>query len=252
MSEVESETGAPNGSSEDVHPAVKRALELAEQARLRDQQARSTTSPQDSTDGDRLPLTAVRKSRIPPLYLGAEWGLVRDAGVRQWTLGISGRIQDRSDETPPNWRLLGHGLMIIGPVGTGKSSAAALCGMAAIRVDRTVLWSYVPDLLDVMSAGNRERREEISRQSGVDLLIWDDFGVRDMADWEIGFMDQIVEARYRRRRPMIVTTNLSRADLTSDGRLSRLVDRWRERVCSGVVALTGESMRRMGVQAGVL
>lgn len=244
---VVSETGAVVGGSEEVHPAVARALALAEQARQRDQQAPSPGSQVASTGGDTgVPVTGLRRSGIPRLYLAADWRKVRDGGVQQWSLGVAARTQRRSDPTPPNWSLLGHGLLILGPVGTGKSSAAALCGLAGLRADRSAKWTYVPDLIDLLSAGNKERREEIKHQSVVDLLIWDDFGVRDMADWEIGYLDQIVEARYRSRKPMIVTSNWTAGDLRNDVRLSRLVDRWRERVCSNVVILAGESMRGLG------
>lgn len=180
------------------------------------------------------------------MYLGAVWERVRHPAVQQWTLGIAGRLQDRTDPTPPNWRLLGHGLLILGPVGTGKSSAAALAVREAVRIDRTARWAYVPDLLDRLGTGPKERDLEIRRQIAVGLLVWDDFGVRDMADWEVGYLDQIVDGRYRARKPMIVTSNLTGADLSSDDRLARLVDRWRERVCSTAVVLGGESMRNEG------
>lgn len=176
---------------------------------------------------------------------------MRDVGVREWTVGLSARLQSRADTTPPNWRLLGHGLLILGPIGTGKSSAAGLCSMEAMAIGKSVQWSYVPDLIDRLGSSPKDRRHEVNNQSGVDLLVWDDLGVRDMAEWEIGFLDQIVEARYKRRKPMIVTSNWTAADLRNDGRMSRMVDRWRERVCSDVVMLTGDSMRGHGNEEGI-
>lgn len=242
----ESETGAATGSSADRAARLEARLRAnAEQARQQDQQP-SSGSPESSKAGDVRLDALLRRAHVPELYLGAVWERVRHPAVQQWTLGIAGRLQDRTDPTPPNWRLLGHGLLILGPVGTGKSSAAALAVREAVRIDRTARWAYVPDLLDRLGTGPKERDLEIRRQIAVGLLVWDDFGVRDMADWEVGYLDQIVDGRYRARKPMIVTSNLTGADLSSDDRLARLVDRWRERVCSTAVVLGGESMRNEG------
>lgn len=229
---------------------MARALALAERAQQHAQQAPSPEPPKVSTVGD-LTATAIAKSKIPRLYLSSDWDKVRDPGVKQWTLGLEGRMHRRDSGTFPNWRMAGHGLLVLGPVGTGKSSAAALCGIEALLAERTVRWTYVPELLDMLGSGPRDRRVHVADQTRVDLLIWDDLMVRDMADWEVGYLDQIVESRYRSRKPMIVTSNVTPDDLRSDGRMARMVDRWRERVCSSAVILGGESMRGDGLQAGV-
>jgi len=135
---------------------------------------------------------------------------------------------------------------MVGPTGTGKSSAAALCCRAAVEAGRSVHWAYVPKLADRLAGKAAERAELIRHQESVDLLVWDDFGVRDLADWEIGFLDQIVEARYSRYRPMIVTSNHTPAMLAGDARIGRLVDRWRERTAAALIVLGGASMRANG------
>ena len=185
---------------------------------------------------------------MPDLYRDAVWDKVRSPAIREWTLGLAARTLRRTAAEPerPNWALLGHGLLILGPVGTGKSSAAALVCREAARLGKSVQFSYVPDLCDRLTVNAKIRSEETRRQELVDLLVWDDFGVRDLADWEIGFLDQIVENRYRSRRPMVVTTNLLPADLRADDRLQRTVDRWRERSASQMATLGGESMRGGG------
>lgn len=183
---------------------------------------------------------------MPDLYRVAVWDKVRSPLVREWTLALATRAMRRSEQvagTTLQWHLIGHGLLLLGPTGTGKSCAAALCAREAAKVGRTLCWAYVPDLCDALTSTPRERSAEIRRQESVDLLVWDDFGVRDLADWEIGYLDQIVEARYRARKPMIVTTNWDPARLREDPRIQRMVDRWRERTTSHVVVLGGASMR---------
>lgn len=185
--------------------------------------------------------------RVPDLYRDADWGLVRSPAIREWTLALEARARRSITRgSNPNWRLIGHGLLVMGPVGTGKSSSAALCCLEAARLEKSIRWAYVPDLCDAIAQRAAEREKEIKLQAAADLLVWDDFGTRDLADWEIGYLDQIVEARYRQRKPMVVTTNWTAEDLRGDARLARMVDRWRERVCSNAVVLTGESMRSKG------
>lgn len=189
----------------------------------------------------------LRLGHVPSVYLAGRWDKVRSPAVEQWARGIEQRVPGKVEsDTPVDLEVLGHGLFIFGPVGTGKSTAAALCCKVAAYYDRTVRWSYVPDLVDALTVNAKSRDAEIRRQEGVDLLVWDDLGVRDFADWEISFLDQIVENRYRRRRPMLVTTNWTPEDLAADDRMARMVDRWRDRVASQRAVLAGESMRRSG------
>ena len=186
----------------------------------------------------------MRIGRVPDLYRGATWDRVRAPAIKEWTIALAARTKKADEPGPANFALLGHGLLVFGPVGTGKSSAAALICREAALQGRTVRWSYVPDLCDKIAQTAKERTHESRMQEAVDLLVWDDFGVRDLADWEVGYLDQMVEARYRSRKPMVITTNWTAADLRDDARLARMVDRWRERVCSWSAVLAGASMRR--------
>lgn len=185
----------------------------------------------------------MRRGGVPDLYLEAEWMKVRTQAVREWSLSIDARAYSRSDASPRQSRFAGRGLILLGPVGTGKSSSAALICREAVMNGRGVLWQYVPDLIDDLTDKAVKRAEVVRRAGAVDVLVWDDFGVRDMADWELGYLDQIVERRYRTFKPMIITTNLTAADLVGDVRLKRITDRWRERTACDRVVLSGESMR---------
>jgi len=182
---------------------------------------------------------------VPPAYADADWSRVRDPKVREWALGIDARCRRRTEGTM-NWALAGRGALMVGPRGTGKSSAAALCCREAVKAGRSVHWSYVPDLCDQLAGKPAERAQLVRHLVHVDLLVFDDFGVRDPADWEIGFLDQIVEGRYRSYRPMIVTSNHTPAMLAADPRMARLVDRWQERTAAALIVLGGASMRANG------
>lgn len=230
-------------------PRVLAKIEEArEAARLREAETPSEErQAQLLAAGRQAHRAALRDAQVPPVYLEARWDRVRSPAVRQWADGVAARCRKRSEAAgPPNFGLWGHGLILMGPTGTGKSSAAALVASAAVEAARTVAWRYVPDLCDSLTSGAQARQTEIRRVSNVDLLILDDFGVRELADWEVGFLDQIMEARYRARRPVLITTNLTAVQLREDARLERMTDRWRERLASNMTILTGASMRNNG------
>ena len=169
------------------------------------------------------------RAGVPPKYAAAEWEQCRAADpLREYT----GKIRHHRDR--------GEGLLLLGPVGTGKSSSAALVCGAAVHAGLSVRWFYVPDLVPLL-ADRDTVAHNMRLCTQADLLVWDDFGVEGLRDWQIGLLDRVVEARYRRDRPMIVTTNLARKSL-EDPSLARLNDRWSER--RYVITISGESMRR--------
>lgn len=245
--------GSPDGSTvqplSESLPRVLAKIEAArEAARLREAETPSESSPAKLSPAGRQGQRAdLKNARVPDLYLEARWDLVRSPAVKQWADGVAARCRRRSEAAgPPNFGLWGHGLILLGPTGTGKSSAAALVAEAAVEAERTVAWRYVPDLCDILTSNASARQTEIRRLSHVDLLILDDFGVREIADWEVGYLDQIMEARYRSRKPVVITTNLTPVQIREDVRLERMTDRWRERLASNMAILTGASMRTNG------
>lgn len=137
----------------------------------------------------------------------------------------------------------GDGALILGPVGTGKSSTAALVVTEVVKRRMTSRWTYVPDLCDQM-LNTYKRQEYRAMQVAPDVLVWDDFGVRPFSEFELGILDQIVEARYRMKKTMIITTNLTMPTLREDPRFARMIDRWRQR--NEAWLITGASQRSFG------
>jgi DNA replication protein DnaC len=140
----------------------------------------------------------------------------------------------------------GRGLILAGPVGTGKSSVAALIakGVLALpgEVVRTVRWESVAEMVDEMEA-KRDGKFSVERRLRLpDLLVLDDLGVDKLAEWQIADLDRIVDARYRRRRSTIVTTNLQISEIARDPAYGRITSRWRE-TCDAYV-MNGEDRRR--------
>lgn len=131
-------------------------------------------------------------------------------------------------------------LVLLGPVGTGKTHAA----LAAARVDHDggldVLFLPVVELLDLLRPGGPETAiDDVMHAS---RLIVDDLGHERSTDWTGERLGAVLNRRWLEERPVIATTNLEPAELSAaigERAYSRLVGDG-----AVVVALGGNDRRR--------
>jgi DNA replication protein DnaC len=105
----------------------------------------------------------------------------------------------------------GHGLWLMGPQGTGKTSLAMLVSKAALEAGRTVAIYTLPRLLSTIRDTFGEGRSHLAlldRLTAVDLLHIDDVGAEQSTPWVLEELYSIVNARYEEQRAMIITTNI--------------------------------------------
>jgi len=146
------------------------------------------------------------------------------------------------------------GLMLLGPVGTGKTLLASCVANAFLDKLKRVTFGGVVDLLGRIrrsysretpegQAQQEEEWEIIEELTTVPLLVLDDLGKERVKDWVEETLFRIIDARYREKRPLVVTSNFTLPEL--EGRYpavgSALVSRLAE-ICTGIY-LGGEDRR---------
>lgn len=102
------------------------------------------------------------------------------------------------------------GVMLYGDVGGGKTFLASCIANALIDQGVYVMMTSITRLTAAMQENYSENRARILREvASVPLLILDDVGAERNTPYALEQAYEIVNARYKAKRPLIVTTNLT-------------------------------------------
>ena len=140
------------------------------------------------------------------------------------------------------------GYLLWGGVGTGKSYFAGCVANALMEQEVAVRMTNFALILNDLTASFEGRNEYITRLCRAPLLILDDFGMERGTEYSLEQVYNVIDSRYRSRRPLIVTTNLSLQDLQhpQDTAHARIYDRLLE-MCAPI-RFSGENFRRATAQ----
>lgn len=110
------------------------------------------------------------------------------------------------------------GLLLSGPVGSGKTFLGCAVANALLENGREVLFVVVPDLLDQIRAtydhSNQNTEQDLMESArGVAILILDDLGAHNYTEWARNKLYSIINYRSNNRLPTVITTNLDLTEL---------------------------------------
>lgn len=193
-------------------------------------------------------------ARIPSRYLGCELknyipqGNVGSSELQSQMMALL--ICQKFVKEYPN---LDYGLLLIGPVGVGKTHLAVSVVKELIRTKRAQCLFY--DFRDLLKEIQDSYNPESQRsESGIlqpvynaEVLVLDELGAAKPTAWVQDTMTQIINMRYNQKRTTIFTTNyLDEPSLSDETLTERVGERLRSRLyemCK-MVQITGRDYRK--------
>lgn len=133
----------------------------------------------------------IERAGIPPVFADADLSLC-DERVRAYASGG-----------------LGSGLLLQGTFGSGKTYAACAV-LIAKAAESSVRFVLFDDLLRECRAsfnGGESEEAVIGRYANAGVLCIDDLGKERLTEWSLPILFAIVNRRWERSKPTIVTTN---------------------------------------------
>lgn len=163
---------------------------------------------------------------------------LQDKSLRDYTFandkGYNPEIQKAYDYVE-HWEEMKEkslGLLLWGDVGTGKSFFAGCIANALLEQGIPVLMTNFSRILNTLTGMySDDRNHFIDSFNKYSLLIIDDLGIERSTDFALEQVFNVIDSRYRSKKPLIVTTNLTLDELKhpSDIGRARIYDRVLER-----------------------
>ena len=140
------------------------------------------------------------------------------------------------------------GLLLWGGVGTGKSFLAGCIANALMEQEVPARMTNFARILNELNSSFSGRNDIVDKLCRYPLLVIDDFGMERGTEYALEQIYNIVDSRYRSRKPLIVTTNLTLDEIRhpQDTTHARIYDRLLE-MCVPVSCI-GVSLRKENAQ----
>ena len=133
----------------------------------------------------------------------------------------------------------GHGIVLLGPKGTGKSGTLALIALEAFERGMSPYNAHFTTVTRLMFALCSRKEEAYWKGQ---LLLLDELGASFDSDYAFAIFEDYLNWRYERELTTCIGANLTPEQVQANERYSRIVDRWRE-TCD-VVVMAGKSRRQ--------
>ncbi len=176
-----------------------------------------------------------------------------ESDMEQWTFdnddgahpGIMRAMKIYVDKFPELSRQ-GKGLLLYGDVGTGKTFAAACVANALIDAGYSCMVTNFSRVLNTLW-GTDQKQDYIDKLNSFRLLVLDDLGAERRSEYAQEQVYNVIDARYRAKLPLIITTNLTIDEIKNPKEIGnrRIYDRILE-MCHPI-RMSGASRRRKKV-----
>lgn len=183
---------------------------------------------------------------------------LQDKSLRDYTFandkGYNPEIQKAHDYVA-HWEKMKEkslGLLLWGDVGTGKSFFAGCIANALLKQGIPVLMTNFSRILNTLTGMySDDRNQFIDSLNKYSLLIIDDLGIERSTDFALEQVFNIIDSRYRSKKPLIVTTNLTLDELKhpSDLGRARIYDRVLERCVP--LKINNQNIRELNAAANM-
>ena len=183
---------------------------------------------------------------------------LQDKSLRDYTFdndkGYNPEIQKAHDYVE-HWEKMKEkslGLLLWGDVGTGKSFFAGCIANALLEQGIPVLMTNFSRILNTLTGMySDDRNQFIDSFNKYSLLIIDDLGIERSTDFALEQVFNVIDSRYRSKKPLIVTTNLNLDELKhpSDLGRARIYDRVLERCVP--LKINNQNIRELNAAANM-
>ncbi len=139
-----------------------------------------------------------------------EWKFENDNGSNQKILIARQYVENWTDMKRKN-----VGLLLMGPVGTGKSFFAGCIANALFEQGERVMMTNFSRILNEMTSYQADKNQIIQNLVDYPLLIIDDLGIERNSEFALEQVYNVIDSRYCKMLPLIVTTNLGLNEMKS-------------------------------------
>lgn len=174
-----------------------------------------------------------------------------DAEMSKWTFDKDDHTNEQISKIAHNYvsnfaqmKAKGKGLLFYGNVGTGKTFMSACIANELISQGHPCLVTNFARLVNTLQGMWEGKQEYIDSLDNYSLLVIDDLASERDTEYMGEIVQNIIDARYRNGKPLIVTTNLTAEELNhpAEVRKQRIYSRLLE-MCIPI-QVTGKDRRK--------